>query len=386
MYQRLLKISKSNSFFLFGARGTGKSTLLREQFSEQEAVFIDLLDPDVCDQFISKPSLLMAFLSPHLGKKKWVVIDEVQRVPKLLDVVHKLIFEKKFLFALTGSSARKLKRGSANMLAGRAFLFNLYPLTINEIGDDFDLDGVITHGALPGCLLLSDKNEKERYLKAYIGTYIKEEILVEQLVRKLPPFRRFIEVAATCNAEIINYSNIARDVKSDASTIKSYYEILEDTLLGFKLPSYHRSLRKRQREAPKFYFFDTGITRALAGLGPDVLAPKTYEYGLYFESFIINEIHRQLEYLEKNARLSYLRVDGNLEIDLIIELGPKKVILCEIKSSESIHESAAKSLRLFSEDFPGSLKLVISKDSTEYKFGDIEALHWRSALKRIIEY
>ncbi|HCU23477.1 MAG TPA: ATPase, partial [Deltaproteobacteria bacterium] len=232
---------------------------------EDEKVVLDLLDPELANELISYPSNLLARLAPYRGKRTWVVIDEVQKAPPLLDLVHKLIQEKQFKFALTGSSARKLKRGAANLLAGRAFIYHLFPLAAPELQDRFRLEEALKYGTLPEIFSFENASDKSAFLKAYGETYLKEEIITEQIVRNLPPFRRFLDVAAQMNTEVINYSNIAKDIHSDPKTVSGYYDILEDTLLGFRLHAYHRSIRQRQKKAAKFYLFDTGVARTLSG-------------------------------------------------------------------------------------------------------------------------
>ncbi|RMD83765.1 MAG: hypothetical protein D6808_08155 [Candidatus Dadabacteria bacterium] len=191
MYHRLINLPKTRSFFLFGPRETGKTELLKRTFHPNESIFIDLLDPELSHKLSAYPKTVLELILPELGKKKWVVIDEVQKVPQLLDLVHQQITEKNFLFALTGSSARKLKKGKANLLAGRAFVFNLFPLTHRELGDDFDLDFYLGYGGLPDVYNIKNNLDRRRFLKAYAQTYLKEEIIAEQIVRNLPPFRRF---------------------------------------------------------------------------------------------------------------------------------------------------------------------------------------------------
>ncbi|NBW83389.1 ATP-binding protein, partial [bacterium] len=194
MFKRILKLSKSNSFFLFGARGTGKSTLLQSLFNPDNCLWIDLLEPELEAQLILQPSRLRELWKKD--KKPWIVIDEVQKVPKLLDVVHSMIETEKVLFALTGSSARKLKHGQANLLAGRSFSFHLYPLSVPELAQAFDLDSALAFGTLPTIYAFREQRDKELYLRGYANTYLKEEIQAEQLVRQMEPFRKFLPVAA----------------------------------------------------------------------------------------------------------------------------------------------------------------------------------------------
>ena len=322
-------------------------------------------------------------IMPHAKSVEWVIIDEIQKVPALLEIVHQQISQKNFKFALIGSSARKLKRGAANLLAGRAFVFNLFPLTHLELADDFNLERTLASGTLPEVCNLQAPQDKRRFLKAYVYTYLKEEIIVEQIIRNLPPFRRFLDVAGACSTEIVNYTNIARDTHSDPKTISRYYEILEDTLVGFLLPSYARSLRKQQRKSKKFYFFDTGVIRTLAGRIDEPLLPKTAECGQLFENFIVNEIYRLLNYAEKMFKLSYIRISERLEIDLVVEKGSSEVFLCEIKSADRVDERHAYSLNALAKEFENPKLLLISRDPVPKKFGEALALPWREAIREI---
>jgi predicted AAA+ superfamily ATPase len=391
MIPRLLNLPKNKSFFLFGARGTGKSSLLKAVFSDEKALYFDLLEPLLADLLLVSPEKLSGKIIPFLENSRstdaqttpWIVIDEIQKNPKLLDQVQKLITERHTNFALTGSSARKLKRGSANLLAGRAYIFTLFPFTHTEIGSSFDLDRALSYGTLPESWLAESDLDRRRYLKSYALTYLKEEIVAEQVVRNLAPFRRFLSVAAACNTEIVNYTNISKDILSDPKTVQAYYEILEDTLLGFMLQCHSFSIRKRQRSSPKFYLFDTGVVRALTDCVDAPLQSQSFEYGQLFESFIVNEVYRLLTYKEEQFRLSYIRVDNSLEIDLIIERASKPTILCEIKSSNKVDSRHCSSLIRIGSDFPDGIRLLISKDLNEYDFNGVRALHWMKALETI---
>lgn len=377
MLHRTIKLLKKKSFFLFGARGTGKSWLLEQEFKRSETVFIDLLDLGVCDRLIAYPGEFSAMIGSEEGKKEWVVIDEIQKAPRLLDLVHQAISQNRFKFALTGSSARKLKRGGANMLAGRAHVFYLYPLTHIELGDRFDLDTTLSFGSLPEVVLSDGDQDRQRYLKAYVQTYLKEEVVSEQIVRNLPPFRRFLDVAAQQNSQIIHYTNIAKDVGSDPKTISNYFEILEDTLIGFRLQAYDRSVRRQQKTAPKFYFFDNGIVRVLTGQ-VDYRAPeKTTEYGELFETWVVNEVHRILTYKEKQFKLSYLRLSEKTEVDLIIERAKHPLTLCEIKSTTHVDERHSNSLNEAAKKMGTVCKVVVSNDKTRKVITGVKCMHWR---------
>ncbi len=380
MFRRILTPLKSSSFFLFGARGSGKTTFLRQFFQSETAYWVDLLSPEIELGFLRNPSQLKTEIAakPHV---EWVVLDEVQKVPKLLDVVHQLIESTSVRFALTGSSARKLKRGGANLLAGRAFLNTLHPLTAFELAEHFDLASALLWGTLPKLCSLETDEEKREFLKTYAYTYLKEEIASEQIVRRLDPFRRFLEVAAQGNGEIANYTNIARDVGIDSKTVQSYYQILEDTLVGFSLPAYHRSVRKQQRQAPKFYFFDLGVKRALQNTLTVDLSPSTYGFGKAFEHFLIAECHRLNDYLRKDYRFSYLRTQNQLEIDLIVERPGLPTALVEIKASDRIDDRDVKTLRLFMDDFHPAEAFCLSRDPVAKRIDGVSCLHWMEGLE-----
>ena len=384
MVDRLLKLNTSNSLLVFGARGTGKSTILREQFgSRANILWIDLLNDDDEDEYRRRPSRL----SEKLASKKFqvVVIDEVQKNPKLLDIVQLEIEKDQGVqFVLSGSSARKLKRGGANLLAGRAFTFSLFPLTHIEIGHDFDLIRALEIGTLPKLLHYSDPLDATRFLKSYVKTYLKEEIVAEQLVRKIEPFQDFLEVAAQMNGKIINFSKIAGDVGVDEKTIKTYYDILTETLIGFYLPAFHRSIRKRQREAPKFYLFDSGVRRALSNTLSIKMEPQTFEFGNAFEHFVILEFIRLNIYSELDYKLSYLRTKDDAEIDLIVERPGRPDLLVEIKSYEDVETSDTRKLKAFLDTWDRPAEgMLLSRYSQEMLSNGVRCLQWQAALREI---
>ena len=385
MIRRPCSVSKNQSFFLFGARGTGKSTLLRSLPQFKDCLYIDLLKPSQEEIYALDPEALIR-QTEHMSSKNWVVIDEVQKCPKLLDVVHSLIEDRKINFALTGSSSRKLKNGGANLLAGRAVVFSMCPMTYFELNNKLNLSEILNWGTLPKILDFSTAIEKTRYLKSYVHTYLKEEIQVEQIVRKLEPFRLFLPVAAQMDGQILNYSKIAKDVGVDHKTIANYYQILVDTNLGFFLDSYHKSVRKVQHETPRFYFFDTGVKRALEKQINIPLEPKTTAYGNAFESWFINECHRYNTYLELDYSFSYLRTKDDAEIDLIIETPDKKTFLVEIKSATKINKDHLKHLLSFKKDFVGAEFICACDISRKEVLDGIQILPWRDALKKIFNF
>lgn len=380
MIQRTLKPSAASSFFLFGPRGAGKSTLIQSLPFLKKARVIDLLKPYTEDRYRMNPGLLEKEASA-LEPGEWLVIDEVQKLPKLLDLVHSLIEEKKIKFALTGSSARKLKRGSSNLLAGRAFNYHLYPFIQAELGDLFDLDRALEWGSLPKVLSLESAEDKALFLESYVHNYLKEEIQVEQLVRNIDPFRLFLPIAAQMSGQLINYSNIANDTGVSYKTIETYFQILEDTLLGFFLLPFGRSVRKVQKQSPKFYFVDNGIRRALEGRLRSPLIERTSEYGNAFESWFIFECFARNQYLKKGYQFSYLRTKDDVEIDLIIRKPDGEEYLVEIKSTRSPRAKDLKNLHLLKNAFPRAKFFCVSRVVASQQWDHVRVLRWESAFK-----
>jgi predicted AAA+ superfamily ATPase len=383
MFHRLSNLSKRNSFFLFGARGTGKSTLLRDVFRAENCLWIDLLEPELEAQLLVQPSRLKELWKT--SREPWIVIDEVQKIPKLLEVVHAMIESEGVLFALTGSSARKLRHGQANLLAGRAFSFQLFPLTVSEIGDIFNLENALSFGTMPKILSFTDDRDKELYLKSYANIYLKEEIQAEQLVRNMEPFRKFLPVAAASHLKPLNYAKIARDSGVDPKSVERYFSILEDTLVGFFLDSFHRSVRIRQKTAPKFYFFDTGVQRALSEMLDVKPALRSSYYGELFEAFVVAEIHRRISYSEKQIRMSYLQTPDGLEVDLLLERRGKVTFAIEIKSKKSVTRDDLSSLRKIGKDFPDARRMVLcQEDKARMTEDDIEIRPWLEGIEQIL--
>lgn len=385
MVQRTFNLPKTHSFFLFGPRGVGKSTLFDQDFSrikEDNKLVINLLDDEAFSAYQSRPSRLKEQVDLNFKKLEWVLIDEIQRIPELLNVCHLIMEKHKHIrFGMTGSSARKLKRGQANLLAGRAFTFFLHPLLHSELPASLTTEEYISYGGLPKLLSLDSPQEKKRYLNSYVQTYIKEEIVAEQLVRNLSGFRKFLGVAAQMNTQILNYHNIALDTGLDDKTVARFFEILEDTLVARLLEPYHGSVRKRQKLKPKFYLFDTGVARAMELSLDEPLQSSTTQFGNLFEQMIVNEFYRLKDYHEKSWNFSYLKTQTDLEIDLIIQKSKTQSVLVEIKSSRLIKEDHLNSLRKLGADFPKSLKIVLCQESLGRKTADgIHILPWREGL------
>ena len=385
MFQRSVKIPKSNSFFLFGARGTGKSTLLRLHFPQESSLWVNLLDLDVEARLARDPMTLQREVLSLPESIQHVVIDEVQKLPKLLDVVHDLMESQKVKkqFILTGSSARKLKAGGANLLAGRAALRHLFPLTHEELGEAFEEEAVLRWGTLPRIWNTQDDQERDDFLRSYAHAYLKEEIWGEQIVRRLDPFRRFLEVASRQSGKILNHSKIARDVGADVKTVQAWYQVLEDTLIGFHLDAFHSSVRKQLLQAPKFYFFDVGVTRALAQMLRVAPAEQTSYFGDLFEQHVICEINSRNQYQQLDYKLSYLQAKSGVEIDLVIDRPGRQPALVEIKSTALVTQDDVHALELFADDFPDSDLFLLSRDKKPQRFGRIRALHWQDGIKEI---
>jgi len=388
MIGRFVKPSKSQSFLLFGPRGSGKSTLLKSLFQDQSPLWINLLEQQQEFKLSSDPDSLLNLWAAK--KPKWIVIDEIQKIPRLLDVVHRGIEEYGILFALTGSSARKLRRGGANLLAGRAASYALAPFCALELGDRFELEQALCTGLLPRFWdQVSDRGDQVRSLYSYVQTYLKEEVASEQLVRNLDPFRRVLVAAAQSNTKVINYAAIERDAGVRHSQAERHFEILVDTLIGRYLEPFHTSQRKRQTKKSKFYFFDTGVVRTLTNLVGESLHPSTYEYGELFECFLVNEFFKMADALEKRWRFSYFRTTGDVEIDLIIEKPRGAPILIEIKSSTILPTSEKlRSLVRISKELKGfknSDRYLLSNARQASVVDGVQCLHWKEGLTKIFE-
>lgn len=336
MYKRILDLTallEKKSFFLFGPRGTGKTTLIRHTLSNVSV--IDLLEVRTYREYLKNPSIIS-----EQKLQRLTVIDEVQKLPEILDEVHRLIESEHMIFLLTGSSARKLKRGGANLLAGRAWWAELFPLTSREI-PDFDLLTYLNRGGLPAVYPSDDYLEE---IRAYTALYMKEEIQNEALTRKVVQFSEFLDLMALSNGEEISYQSVAVDCGVSPNSVKNYIQILEDTLVAFQLKAYTRTRKRKAISRAKFYLFDIGVTNSLAGRGE--IKAGSELFGKAFEHFIILEIRAFLSYRRKMERMSYWRSKSGFEVDLI--LSDRWAI--EIKSSKSVHDKHMKGLRALREE------------------------------------
>ena len=364
MIERILQINNKldGSIFLFGARQTGKSTILRQQFPK--SIFIDLLDTEMKSRLSRRPVLLYEMLHDK-PENTLVIIDEIPEVPELLNEVHRLIADHHLLFILCGSSARKLKRKGKNTLGGRALPVYLYPFVSAEI-KDFDIDRAVNYGMIPSHYLAKNPS---RQLAAYIQVYLKEEIKEEALVRNLDSFQRFLDVAALTDGEMVNNNNIAQDCGVSATTVSSYFDILEDTLIGYRIPAYRKVMKRRLMQAPRFYYFDVGVANHL--LHRKDMVRGTDEYGHAFEHLVVQEIYAWLHYTHSEESLSYWRTYTGIEVDAII--GDARVAI-EIKSVEEVMSKHLKGLKAFGEEHPESRRIIVSLDRFNRKIGDIESI------------
>lgn len=357
MIERILKIEdvQTDSVFLWGARQTGKSTLLVNLFPD--ATYIDLLRLDTFERLRRNPSLLREDLqSKQPGDI--VIIDEVQKLPDLLNEVQWLIVRKDIHFILSGSSARKLKRYGTNLLGGRALRCRLLPLVSAEI-PDFNLIKACNNGMLPRHYLTENATKR---LQAYVGDYLQQEIMAEALSRNLSSFTRFLEVAALSDGEMVNYNNIASDCGVSAVTVKEYFSILEETLVGFMLPAYTKVRQRRVIKAPKFYYFDVGIVNYLTHRGN--LLPGSADFGHAFEHFIVQELVAYVDYRQKHVVLSYWRTASGIEVDVVVsdEYSSDILFAIEIKSSEEIQNRHLKGLRSFRDEYSDTKLIVVGLD------------------------
>ena len=374
MLERILKLeeTKEDSLFLWGSRQTGKSTLLRMLFPE--ATVYDLLKSDVRMALQMRPAQLREECE-LLDDGELVIIDEVQKVPALLDEVHWLIENKGLRFILSGSSARKLRRSGANLLGGRALRKTLFPLVSAEI-PDFDLNRALNHGMLPHHYLMGNPAMR---IQSYIGDYLQQEIVEEAIVRKLDSFTRFLQVAALSNGEIVNYTNIAQDCGISSKTIKEYFSILEETLLGFYLPSYTRVIKRRVIQSPKFYYFDVAIPNHLLHRVP--LQQGTDVYGHALEHLVVQELRAFLSYRHPFKALSYWHtLDNKYEVDAI--LGDAEVAI-EVKSSNKITPHDTRGLKAFADEYPDAKLYLLAKEDRPRKFNGVEVWPVEQFFKRL---
>ena len=395
MYERKLKLfsllKQKKSAFLFGPRGVGKTVLAQDYLSRvQHAEGIDLLSLDVYRRYIAEPGLFRLEIEQRLRDipahdTLTVLVDEVQKLPGLLDEVHYLIerYKGQVQFLLAGSSARKLKRSGANLLAGRAWTLKLHPLNSQELVPD--LRKALTIGTLPG-IYQEPQSSAKRSLKAYVETYLREEVMQESLVRKIDHFIRLLDVAGQVNGEPVNFTAIARDSGVSVKTAQEYFDILVDTLIAFRIDGWSHSVRKQLRQSPKYYFFDCGVLNAMRGELQTELKPGSYRYGKLFETFIVNELIRANDYNESDYRFHYWRTNTGMEVDLVLTRGPNDVPRAvEIKSQASPKESDLKGLMAFASEHNKANLFCLCQTPRQYALGPIRVLPWQKGIEALLQ-
>ena len=364
-----LKLPPRQSAFLWGPRRVGKSYWIRRHL--RDAVLIDLLQTDVFAEYASRPSLLRERFQ---DKRGLVVIDEVQKIPALLDEVHWLIENRALSFLLTGSSARKLRRGHANLLAGRAWKRTMAPLSYFEV-EGFDLEKIMVSGLLPPHFLSSNPLEE---LRAYVADYLKEEIAAEAAVQNIPSFSEFLRVAAITSSELLNYTNLAREVGISQKVVRSYFNILEDTYLGFRVPPWKKSRNRRMILTEKFYLFDVGVANYLARRQPRL---GSSEFGKSFEHYILMELKAYQAYKNPDLPIAYWRTSAGQEVDFI--LGEKDLAV-ELKGTARVHEETIRSLLTLLEDGPVKKCVVVCLEKEPRRIHPrIEVVPWTLFLERL---
>lgn len=368
----LRSLATKKSLFLFGPRSTGKTYLIKKQLGDS-ALILNLLETSLFLRLSQNPAELEDIILENRKDKSIVVIDEVQRVPQLLSEVHRLLDKKMGPFLLTGSSARRLKTENADMLAGRAWVAHLHSLTRGEI-PRFSLERYLLNGGLPQVYASHDPSEE---LAAYVDTYLRQEIMAEGLIRKLAPFSRFLKVAALSNGQLINFANISNDTGVPASTIKEYFSILEDTLIGFLLEPWIASKKRKAIQTAKFYFFDTGVTHMLAGTKH--LDRNSNLYGTSFEHFIGMELRAYLSYHRIRDPLTFWRSTSGYEVDFLI--GDK--IAIEVKSGVRVAEKMLRGLKALGEEGVIKKSFLVSQDRINSRKNGVHVLHWEEFLNRL---
>jgi len=371
MYTRLQEFKQlgRESCFLWGPRQSGKSTLLKQRFPKSP--YYDLLLSDEFERLNRRPSLLREELLVGAPQAP-VIVDEVQKIPSLLDEIQWLMVNHTMQFILCGSSARKLKRGSGNLLGGRALRFELFPLVSAEI-PDFDLTRALNHGLVPRHY---QSDTPDILARSYVGDYLREEIAAEALTRNVPGFARFLEAAAFSNGEVVNFTNIARECGVSSPTVKEYFQILIDTLIARFVPAFQKKPKRRVIQAPKFYLFDVGIAHALLKRG--AVVPGSEMFGRAFEHFIFQEITAHSHYSGREYPISYWRTASGYEVDFI--LGDRDVAL-EVKGVAEVHAQHLRSIQAFCEEYRPRQAIVVSLDAKPRNVDGITVLPWKKFLE-----
>jgi uncharacterized protein len=375
MFNRILKLplNGDSSIFLFGPRGTGKTSYIKAHL--KDSIYFDLLDFSIYSSLSANPSRLENLIPP--GYTGWIVIDEIQRVPELLNEVHRLIEHKKFKFILTGSSARSLRKRGVNLLAGRALTYNMHPLVIQELGSQFNLESALQLGLLPAIFGHADP---VKYLESYAQTYVREEVLQEGLTRNVGAFTRFLEIASFSQGQVLNMSEIARELGLNRQIITNYFDILEDLLLSIRISVFAQRAKRKVIAHQKFYFFDAGVYKTLRPMGP--LDSKEEAEGAALETLFLQSLRAINDYYDLKYTIHFWRTLMGDEVDFVI-YGPRGLHAFEIKRSSQIASKSLKGLKNFSDDYPeAKLHLVFLGKQREYH-GNIQVIPFVEALKEL---
>lgn len=373
MYSRLIIPPKTKSFFLFGPRGAGKTTWVKSSFPK--AVYLDLLEAEIFNDLLANPQRLENLIPKVFND--WIIIDEVQRIPELLNEIHRLIEKYKYKFILTGSSARKLRKKGHNLLGGRALTYAMHPLVATELGDDFDLSHSLKFGQLP-CAYTED--DPRAYLESYVKTYLDEEVRQEGLTRNLGAFSRFLEAASFSQGSVLNISSVARDCAVERKVVENYFGILEDLLIAHRLPVFAKKAKRRLVSHAKFYFFDTGVYRTLRPTGP-LDMPEQIE-GAAFETLFFQELLAINDALGLGYTISYWRTSNDTEVDFVL-YGNRGLKAFEIKRAGKVSSSMLSGLKSFLRDYPMASVYFIYGGQHYRREGKIEVLPINEALKKL---
>jgi uncharacterized protein len=384
-------LNKSASLLVLGPRGAGKTRFLTGLIRDfPETITVDLLDRVLFERYLRQPERLAKEVEARLRSLEtplYVFVDEIQRIPSLLNEVHRLIerYKPRLVFILTGSSARKLRREDVNLLAGRALKIDFFPLGIDEFSYSQHQDYVLQWGTLPQAFTEEDGELRAGYLESYVGTYLQEEIQREAQLRNLEGFARFLELAAVDNGMLINYSRVGRAAGISDVTVREYYTVLRDTLLAYEIPAWSFSVRRQLQKSSKWYLFDNGVLNALTGDLRAELRPGTYRYGRLFENMVISQLKQAVSKLRSPVHLFHYREPNGREIDLILQKNPHTApVAVEIKSSSILDHKDFSSLRAFKEIYPESRTFIICNTKVSFLHDEIECLPVDGGISRVL--
>lgn len=374
MYKRLLKkpLEHPKSFFLFGPRGTGKTSWIKEK--TPNSLYLDLLETDLYIELLARPERLRKMIPENFSE--WIVLDEVQKIPSLLNEVHRLIEKDHCKFILTGSSSRSLKRKGVNLLAGRALTYQMFPLTVKELGKDFNIKNSLQYGHLPSVF----SEDPKKYLESYVQTYLREEVLQEGLTRNLGAFSRFLEIASFSQGSILNITEIAREASIHRKVAESYFHILEDLLLAHRIFPFSKKAKRKTISHPKFYYFDVGVFQILRPKGP--LDMKEEIDGTGLETLVFQELLAMNHYLDLGYRIYYWRTQDQKEVDFVL-YGEKGLLAIEVKRKEKISFQDLKNLKAFQEDYPMAKLFLLYGGTREENEDGIRILPIEKALSSL---